>query len=382
MIWLMDFLDQSPSTIVQTLHKEAQQQVGTQIPFVLQLDASAWPEPKVLCFKSKIVLTGSFADGHLSPVDLQTAKLIALDFYLKLRAAAAFALKAQHFAEAHGMDVDKAFEAWACWEAGYPDLSDARDFDLDMILGRAVKLCALHKAGQQVIRAQKGKDQGTPGIRVPDLVLSALPRPPKEIGILWSAGEMPRGWDAKRLRVDASRLEGAHQVDVTHLAAWLAFSPKEIVGRIARDVERAPPAKLVVLGLDPPSTAIEPRGALIFEKGGVFPASIVGEAISRAHEAISVEEAARLIAERKQSLRRAAVYAALAEASAKQHGIKPKDWIRLDALATFGFAEGKDVPDEALGAIKGKQSELLELYNAGLFVLEACRLSGGTPTNF
>jgi hypothetical protein len=54
----------------------------------------------------------------------------------------------------------------------------------------------------------------------------------------------------------------------------------------------------------------------------------------------------------------------------------------LDALATFGFAEGKDVPDEALGAIKGKQSELLELYNAGLFVLEACRLSGGKPTNF
>jgi hypothetical protein len=382
MIWLMDFLDQSPSTIVQTLHKEAQQQVGTQIPLVLQLDASAWPKPRVLCFKSKLILTGSFADDHLSPVDLQEATLITLDFYLKLRMAAAFALKVQRFAEAHGMDVDKAFEAWACWEAGYPDLSDACDFDLDMILSRAVKLSALHKAGQQVLRAQEGKDQGTRGIRVPDLVLSALPRPPKEIGILWSAGEMPRGWDAKRLRVDASRLEGGHQVDVTHLAAWLAFSPKEIVGRIARDVERAPSAKLVVLGLDPPSTAIEPRGALIFERGSILPASIVGRAIVRAHEAISVEEAARLIAERKQSLRRAAVYAALVEAGAKRHGIKPRAWIRLDALAAFGFAEGKDVPDEALGAIKGKQSELLELYNAGLFVLEACRLSGGTPTNF
>jgi hypothetical protein len=137
----------------------------------------------------------------------------------------------------------------------------------------------------------------------------------------------------------------------------------------------------VVLGLDPPSTAIEPRGALIFERGSILPAA-VGRAIVRAHEAISVEEAAKLIAERKQSLRRAAVYAALVEASAKQHGIKPRGWIRLDALATFGFAEGKDVPDEALGAIKGKQSELLELYNAGLFVLEACQLSGGKPTNF
>jgi hypothetical protein len=373
MIWLMDFLDQSPSRIVQTLHKEARQQVETQIPFVLQLDASAWPEPKVLCFKSKTILTGSFADGRLSPVDLQTATLITLDFYLKLRTAAAFALKAQHFAEAHGMDVDKTFEAWACWEAGYPDLSDARDFDLDVILSRAVKLCALHKAGQQVLRAQKGKDRGTQGIRVPGPVLGALPRPPKEIGILWSAGEMPRGWDAKRLRVDASRLEGGHQADVTHLAAWLAFSPKEIVGRIAGDVERAPSAKRVVLGLDPPNTAIEPRGALIFEKGSILPASIVGRAIVRAHEAISVEEAARLIAERKQSLRCAAVYAALVEAGAKRHGIKPRAWIRMDALAAFGFAEGKDVPDEALGAVKGKQSELLELYNAGLFVLEACQ---------
>ena len=372
MIRLMDFLDQSPSRIVQTLHKEAQQQVGTQIPLVLQLDASAWPKPRVLCFKSKLILAGRFADDHLSPVDLQEATLIALDFYLKLRAAAAFALKVQRFAEARGMGVDEAFEAWACWEAGYSDLSEARDFDLDMILSRAVRLRALHEAGQQVLRAQKGKDQGARGIQVPDPILSALPRPPKEIGILWSAGEMPRGWDAKRPRVDASRLEGGRQADVNHLAAWLAFSPKEIVGRIAGDVERAPSAKLVVLELDPPSAAIEPRGALIFEKGSVSSASIVGKAIARAHEAISVEEAARLIAERKQSLRRAAVYAALAEASAKQHGIKPKDWIRLDALATFGFAEGKDVPDEALGAIKGKRPELLELYSAGLFVLEAC----------
>ncbi len=366
MIRLMDFLDQSPSRIVQTLHKEAR--LGTQIPLVLQLDASAWPEPKVLCFKSKLILTGSFVDGHLSPVDLQGATFIALDFHLKLRTAAAFALKVQRFAEAHGLDIDKAFEAWACWEAGYSDLSDARDFDLDMVLSRTVRLCALHKAGQEVLRAQKAKD----GIRVPDPVLSALPRPPKEIGIPWSAGETPRGWDAKRLRVDASQPEEGHKVDVTHLAAWLAFSPREIVGRIAKDVEGAPSAKRVVLGLDPPNTEIEPRGALIFEKGGVFLASIVGEDIARAHEPISMEEAARLIAEWKQSLRRAAVYAALAEASAKQQSIRPKDWIRLDALATFGFAERTDVPDEALGAIREKWSEPLELYNAGLFVLEAC----------
>jgi hypothetical protein len=368
----MDFLNRSPSEIVQTLHKEAQQQARTQVPLVLQLDASAWPEPGVLCFKSKLILAGRFADDRLSLVDLQKAVLITLDFYLKLRMAAAFALKVQRFAEMHSIDADKVFETWACWEAGYSDLSDARDFDQDMILSRAVKLHALHEAGQQVLRAQKGKDQDTRGIRVPDSVLGALPRPPKEIGILWSAGKTPRKWDAKKLRVDVSRLEESHQADVTHLAAWLAFSPKEIVGEIARDVEGASSAKRVVLGLDPPNTATKPRNALIFEKMGIFLAPIAGGAITRAH-AISAGEAARLIAEWKQHLRRAAVYAALVGASAKQRNINPKNWIRSDALATFGFVEGRDVPDEALGAIRSKRSELIELYNAGLFVLEACQ---------
>jgi hypothetical protein len=168
-------------------------------------------------------------------------------------------------------------------------------------------------------------------------------------------------------------------VGVTHLAAWLAFSPKEIVGRIARDVERAPSAKLVVLGLDPPSTAIEPRGALIFERRSILPASIVGKAISRAHEAISVEEAARLIAERKQSLRRAAVYAAWVESEAKRHGISADDLIRLDAMATYGFASEWDIPVEARYSIQYKRSELSELHWAGLFVLNVSKSLAETP---
>ncbi len=372
MIWLADFLNLSPSEIVQTLHKKAQQQVETQIPLVLKLDVSAWPQPGVLCFKSELILTGRFVDEHLSLVDLQKATLIALDFYLKLRMAAAFALKVQRFMEARGLDVDKAFEAWACWEAGYSDLSDARNFDLDMILSRAVKLSALHKAGQGVLQVQEVKGWDTRRIQVSDSVLGALPRPPKEIGIHWSAGKMPQGWDAKRLRVDVSRLEGERQTDVTHLAAWLAFPPKEIVGRIAEDVGRATSARRVVLELEPPNTAIEPRSALIFEKEDIFPASIVGGAITRARDPIGAEDAARMIAKWKQHLRRAAVYAALVEASAEQQNIRPEDWIRLDALATFGFAEERDVPNEALGAIESKRSELLELYNAGLFILEAC----------
>jgi hypothetical protein len=70
-------------------------------------------------------------------------------------------------------------------------------------------------------------------------------------------------------------------------------------------------------------------------------------------------------------LRRAAVYAALAEAKAKRRR-NVEDWIRLGTLATFGFAKGKDVPDEAWAAIGEKKSELSELYETGLFVLEAC----------
>jgi hypothetical protein len=45
----------------------------------------------------------------------------------------------------------------------------------------------------------------------------------------------------------------------------------------------------------------------------------------------------------------------------------------LDALATFGFAKEEDAPGEVLSAIEEKRSELLRLYEAGLFVLEACR---------
>jgi hypothetical protein len=99
----------------------------------------------------------------------------------------------------------------------------------------------------------------------------------------------------------------------------------------------------------------------------------VGEAIIRAHEAISAEEVAKLIAERKQSLRRAAVYAAWAEAGAKRYWIDLRKWIHLDALAAFGFAKEEDAPGEALNAIEEKRSELPRLYEASLFVLEACR---------
>jgi hypothetical protein len=243
------------------------------------------------------------------------------------------------------------------------------DCELGMIWSRIQTLRILYNAGREVLKTQEGKRQGAGRIRVPKSVLSMAPRPPEEMGIHWNTGETPDGWDAKRLRVDAPR-PGSF---VTHLAAWLALPPNEIIERIARVAEEASPAGCAILGLDAPDTPKDTRGALIFERGSIFLAFIVGETI--AHNSVveaSKEKAAELIAEWKLRLRRAAVYAALVGAKTKRRH-NAEDWIRLDALATFGFAEGRGVPDEAWGSIEEKESELFELYETGLFVLEACR---------
>jgi len=369
MFQLADFIHQSPSKLVQFLHEEAQQQGQKQDPIMLWLDVDGWPKPKFLHFASDLIFAGPSETGLVYEIGLQEAEAIATDFYLNLRMAAALALRVQRFAEAHGMNVDRAIEDWAFWEAGYSGLSNMDDRELGMIRSRIQTLRILYNAGREVLKAQEGKRRGAGRIRVHESVLSMAPRPPEEMGIRWGAGETPNGWDAKRLRVDAPR-PGSF---VTHLAAWLALPPNEIVERIARVAEEASPAGCAVLGLDAPDTPKDPRGALIFERGSIFLAFIVGETI--AHNPVveaSKEKAAELIAERKLFLRRAAVYAALVGAKAKRRH-NAEDWIRLDAMATFGFAKGEGVPDEAWVAIEEKKSELFELYETGLFVLEACQ---------
>jgi hypothetical protein len=379
MLLLAHFIHQSPSELVQFLHEEAQRQGQKQGPIVLWLDVDGWPKAMFLRFASDLIFAGpskidlpsetdpSSKDDLISEISLQKAELIALDFYLNLRMAAALAIRIRHFEEAHGMYVDEAIKDWALWEAGYYDFLNMDDCELGMIMKRIQTLQTLHSAGRRVLKAQEGKRRGAGRIRVHESVLSMAPRPPEEMGIRWGTGKTPNGWDAKRLRVDAPQ-PGSF---VTHLAAWLALPPNEIVERITRVAKEASPAGRVILGLDAPDTPKDPRRALIFEKGSVFLASIVGEAIAPAHETISVQEAIELVAEWKLRLRRAAVYAALVGAKAKRRR-NVEDWIRLDALAAFGFAKGKDVPDEAWVAIEKKKSELFELYETGLFVLEAC----------
>lgn len=155
----------------------------------------------------------------------------------------------------------------------------------------------------------------------------------------------------------------------THLAAWLALPPEEIAEKVARASKEVSAAGRVLLWLD---VLEEPLGALIFEGESILHAFSVGGALASGHAwKISKEKAAELIAEQKLHLRRAAVYAAWVEAGAKRKRVSVEEWIRMDALATYGFAEERDVPEEASGAIKDWRSELLELYKAGLFVLEA-----------
>jgi len=381
MIYLDLYLDWPPNKLVRTVYEWAQQR-GAQ-PVSLWLDAQGWPEQAFLRFVGSRIYKHSFSNQYQPlDIDLQEAMRIVRDFYLNLRMAAALSLRVQRFAEAaeeRGMSFSQAVEAWPCWEVGYDDVSDMPARERAMVLD---PFRAMYEAGGRILRFQGGKRQSAGGIRVPDPILRAPARPPRELGICWGSGRMLWEWDDKRFWVHTPQSEESRAV-ITHLAFWLALPPEEIVERIMRSTEDALSDWHVILGLDAPYTRTNSPDAIIFERGRAFRALIVGKTVDRDHaEEISKERAAERIAERKLHLRRAAVYAAWAEASAKRYRIDLKDWIRLDALAAFGFAEEEDVPSEALSAIEEKRSELLRLYETGLFVLEACWSSGGAPTNF
>jgi hypothetical protein len=299
--------------------------------------------------------------------------------------AAAFALRAQRLAETRGLPTDGAIEAWALWEHGYSGLEGVSDHELGMIGKRIEELKVLHSVGQQVLQAREGKKRGAGKIRIPARILDATPRPPEETGIRWGNGEPLQ---AQRLGSFFEAMLRSRRVlsfeegqiaamlfkgTTTHLAAWLALPPGQIFEKIRQAVGKTPEIERVLLGLEVPKESKDPIDAIIFERESVFFAFVVGGSIASGHAwEISQEEAVKQIAEWKLRLRRAAVYAALVEAKSKRQR-DAEDWLRLDAMATFGFAEGKDVPDEAWVAIEEKQSELFELYETGLFVLEACR---------
>jgi hypothetical protein len=186
-----------------------------------------------------------------------------------------------------------------------------------------------------------------------------------------------RVWSFEEAQIFAMLFKGT----TTHLAAWLALPPEQIFEKIRQAVGKDPEIERVLLGLDVTEKPLEdPIGAIVFEKESVFFAFVVGGSIASGHAwEISQEEAVKRIAEWKLRLRRAAVYAAWVEAGAKRHGISADDLIRLDAMAAYGFAEARDIPAEAMGSIQHKHSELSELRQVGLFVLDVSRSLPKTP---
>jgi hypothetical protein len=391
MLWLADFLHQSPGELVQALHEQAKQGGETQDPIELCLDVGGWPAPKSLYFISDLILEGGHERSY--EVDLQSAVGTVLDFYLNLRMAAAFALRAQRLAETRGLPTDGAIEAWALWEHGYSSPVGVSDHELGMIGKRIKELKVLHSVGQQVLQAQEGKEQGAGKICIPAPILDAIPRSPEETGIRWGNGEplqaqrlgsffkamlrSKRVLSFEESQIAAMLFKGT----TTHLAAWLALPPEQIFEKIRQAVGKASEIERVLLGLDVPMEPLEdPLGAIIFEKESVFFAFVVGGSISSGHAwEIGQEEAVKLIAEWKLRLRRAAAYAAWVESEAKRHGISADDLIRLDAMAAYGFAEEGSIPEEARSAIENKQSKLSELRQVGLFVLNVSQSLAETP---
>jgi hypothetical protein len=372
MIYLDLYLDRPPNKLVQTLYEWARRR-GAQ-PVSLRLDAQGWPERVFLRFaRGRIYKHSPGNQYHPFEIDLPEAMRIVRDFYLKLRMAAALFLRVQRFAEAageRGMSFMQAVEAWPCWEVGYADVLDIPGREWAMVLD---PFWAMYEAGRRILELRGGKGQGAGEIRVPEPILRAPARLPEELGIRWSSGKVLWEWDLQRFWVHIPPSEEGRAV-VTHLALWLDLPPEVIVERIMRPTEDPLSDWYVILGLDSPYTQTNSLDALIFERGRVFRALIVGKTVDRGHaEEINKERAAELIAERKLRLRRAAVYAAWAEASAKRYWIDLRKWIHLDALAAFGFAKEEDAPGEVLSAIEEKRSELLGLYETGLFVLGACR---------
>jgi hypothetical protein len=378
MLWLVNFLHQSPEELVRALHEKAQQPNRAQGPIDLCLDVYGWPMPKVLRFVSDLILDRVWAKS------LDEAVWLVVDFYLNLRMAAAFALRVQRLMETHNMSPGDAIEAWACWECGYSRIKDAPDRERDIIGERIKELRAIYVAGQLVLQAQEGKEWSAKKIRVPDSILDAIPRPSGEI--CWGEGEPLQERRIGSFRIGTPRSQQAG-VSTEHrlvtmrleyiparLAAWLALPPEKIVEKAAWEAESLGP---VLMELDAPSESVD---VLLFWGGSIFHSSVEkGDLAGTSFWEIAQEKAILMVAERKLHLRRAAVYAAWVESEAKRHGISADDLIRLDVMATYGFASEWDVPVEAWYPIKYKRSELSELRWAGLFVLNLSQSLAETP---
>jgi hypothetical protein len=392
MLWLADFVDQPPSKLVQEIYEQIQQdssEARSPIGLELRLDVGGWPSYRVLRFVS----ADSILDGE-SKTSLQHAKEAVRNFYLSLRSAAAFALRARHLAETYGMSTDRAIKAWACWEYGYSSLEEASEYDDHMyneIRNRIEELNKIYSAGWHVLQAQESKqaqeDKSVAGIRVSSSILKTIPRPPEETGIRWVEWEplwqlRDEPWNDATESLRAVFFDG-HQVIVprywpvsTHLAAWLGIHPWAVFQNIKKFVaEKAAKASskrdrfACVLLLDVSVKTGSSASALLFDAKGVHLLDVEDGELDPWYTEFGEEALIEMIAKERLRLCRAAAYAAWVESGVEMLKIEADELIRLDALAAYGFDKEEDVPEEVRGAIENRQAELSELHKVGIFVL-------------
>ena len=286
---------------------------------------------------------------EISQTEARDSVLMA---YLQLRKAAALARRMLEHRKIR-KDPSEGSYNWTAWEHGLVNIFPPSRSEQQLLERRFFEIRDLRRTGERLISINERIAKKTV-FRTPAAVES-FPPLPQETGIAWSAGVPLRGPNPR-----------------TRLAEWLDVPAERIVQAHA-NASRGSGVLEALLELDvidvADVTGKMPR-ALHFENGRIF---LVDPGLNKAKTEIEEDYAVQLVAKSKLDLRRAAVYAAWVGATATQQGISEEELIRLDALATYGYAKKEDVAPAAHRAIEVQRAELTMLYWTGLRVLEACQ---------
>lgn len=272
--------------------------------------------------------------------------------YLQLRKAAALARRMLEHRKIR-KDPGEGSYSWTAWEHGLVNIFPPSRSEQQLLERRFFEIRDLRGTGEKLIAINE-RIAKKAVFRIPAAV-EGFPPLPREAGIAWSAG---------------APLQGPNPH--THLAEWLDVPAERIVQAHA-DASRKTGVLEVLLELDVidvGSVADKAPRALRFENGRIF---LIDPGLEKAKAEIEEDYAVQLVAKSKLGLRRAAVYAAWVGATATQQGISEEELIRLDALATYGYAKKEDVPPAAHRALEVWRAELTMLYWTGLRVLEICQ---------
>jgi hypothetical protein len=299
----------------------------------------------------------TFAPGRVvaegtEEISQTEARDSVLGAYLQLREAAALARRMLEHRKIRKDPGEGSYD-WTAWEHGLVNIFPPSRSEQQLLERRFFEIRDLRGTGAKLIAINERIAKKTV-FRIPTAVES-FPPLPREAGIAWSAGVPLRG-------------PNPH----TRLAEWLDVPAEQIVQAHANaSRERGVLEVLLELDvIDVASVMGKTPHALYFENGHIF---LIGHGLDKAKTEIGEDYAVQLVAKSKLDLRRAAVYAAWVGATATQQGISEEELIRLDALATYGYAKKEDAPPVVHRAIEVRRAELTMLYWTGLRVLEVCQ---------